>query len=65
MNGLAKMKPYMQIGGSAMYDVIIVGGGIIGCSIAWQLGKKGKKVLMLERGDTADGSAGATDGFVG
>ena len=48
-----------------MYDVIIVGGGIIGCSIAWQLGKKGKKVLMLERGDTADGSAGATDGFVG
>ena len=47
-----------------MHDVIIVGGGIIGCSIAWQLGKKDKKVLMLERGDTADGSAGATDGFV-
>ena len=42
MNGLAEMKPYMQIGGSAMYDVIIVGGGIIGCSIAGQLGKEGK-----------------------
>ena len=32
-----------------MYDVIIVGGGIIGCSTAWQLSKLGKKVLIVER----------------
>lgn len=46
-------------------DVIIVGGGIMGCSIAWQLGKRGKKVLILEKNDVAAGSAGATDGVVG
>lgn len=48
-----------------MYDVIVVGGGIIGTSIAWQLSKRGKQVLVLERKDSASGSAGATDGFVG
>ncbi|MGM9612853.1 MAG: NAD(P)/FAD-dependent oxidoreductase [Butyricicoccus sp.] len=46
-------------------DVIIVGGGIIGCSVAWQLEKLGKSVLVLERKDVASGSAGATDGVVG
>lgn len=46
-------------------DVIIVGGGIMGCSIAWQLSKRGKKVLILEKNDVASGSAGATDGVVG
>lgn len=48
-----------------MYDVIVVGGGIIGCSVAWQLSKLEKRVLVLERTDVASGSAGATDGFVG
>ncbi len=46
-------------------DVIIVGGGIIGCSVAWNLSKMGKKVLIIERKDIASGSAGATDGVVG
>ena len=48
-----------------MYDVIVVGGGIIGSSVAWQLTKKGQKVLVIERKDSASGSAGATDGVVG
>lgn len=48
-----------------MHDVIIVGGGIIGCSIAWQLARQGSTVLVLERSDTASGACGATDGVVG
>ena len=48
-----------------MYDVIVVGGGIIGCSVAWQLAKRKQKVLVVERTDVASGSAGATDGVVG
>lgn len=47
------------------YDVIIIGGGIIGSSIAWQLSRKEQKVLVVEKKDIASGSAGATDGVVG
>lgn len=32
------------------YDVIIVGAGVAGNTIAWQLGQAGKKVLILEAG---------------
>ena len=31
-------------------DVIVVGGGVIGCSIAWRLAQSGLKVTVLERG---------------
>ncbi len=46
-------------------DVIIIGSGVIGSSLAWNLAKKGKQVLVLEKKDTASGAAGATDGVVG
>lgn len=41
------------------YDVIVVGGGIMGCSAAWQLERKQKRVLVIERRDVASGAAGA------
>lgn len=31
-------------------DVIVVGGGVIGCSIAWRLAQSGLKVTVFERG---------------
>ena len=46
-------------------DVVIIGGGVIGCSIAWQLARRGKSVIILERKDVLSGAAGATDGVVG
>ena len=41
-------------------DVIVIGGGIIGCSAAYYLSQLGKRVLVLEREDITRGSAGAT-----
>jgi choline dehydrogenase-like flavoprotein len=35
---------------TAQYDVVIVGAGVSGNTIAWQLGLAGKKVLILEAG---------------
>ena len=32
-------------------DVVIIGGGIIGCSIAYYLAKKGKSIIVLEGSD--------------
>jgi glycine oxidase len=35
------------------YDVLIVGAGVVGCSIAYHLGKLGLRVALVERGEIA------------
>lgn len=47
------------------YDVIIVGAGVIGCSIAYQLTKRKKKVLVLEKGKIAQKASSAAAGMLG
>lgn len=32
-----------------MYDVIVVGAGIMGCATAYALAKQGKKTLLVEQ----------------
>jgi glycine/D-amino acid oxidase-like deaminating enzyme len=46
------------------YDVIIVGGGFLGLSTAYQLAKAGVRTLLLEAGDIGGGSSGACSGRV-
>jgi glycine oxidase len=46
------------------FDVIIVGGGVIGCSIAYQLSKGGKQVLILERGTIGSESSKSAAGML-
>lgn len=46
------------------YDVIVIGGGIVGASLTYYLSRFGKKVLLLEKNDLCSGSAGATDGYI-
>lgn len=31
-------------------DVIVLGGGIIGCAMAWELAQRGQRVVLIERG---------------
>ena len=46
-------------------DVAVVGGGVIGCSIAYQLAKRGIKSSVFEKREFASGASGATAGVVG
>ncbi|CAM3920895.1 glycine oxidase ThiO [Mesobacillus thioparans] len=48
-----------------IYDVIVVGGGINGCSIAYQLAKRGRSVAVLEKGRLAGKASGAAAGMLG
>ena len=46
-------------------DVVIVGGGIMGLSLAWNLAGRGaQKVLVLERGYLCEGASGRNGGGV-
>src|SRR5690625_565530 len=47
------------------YDVIIVGGGVIGSSIAFYLSEQGKKVLILEKDKLASKASSAAAGMIG
>jgi glycine oxidase len=50
---------------SRIYDAVIVGGGVIGCSIAYHLAKQNKKVILLEKGSVAGKASGAAAGMLG
>lgn len=49
----------------ASYDAIIIGAGVNGCSIAYQLSKRGKKALVLEKQQIAAGASRAAAGMLG
>ena len=45
-------------------DVVIIGGGVIGSSIAYHLSKRKIEVVLLEKGDLASGASSACDGLI-
>src|SRR5438552_1495323 len=48
----------------ASSDVVVVGGGVIGCSIAYHLAKRGASVTVLEREQLGIGSTKAAAGML-
>ncbi len=45
-------------------DVVVIGGGVIGTSVAYYLAKGGVDVLLVEKGRLGNGSSSGCDGFV-
>lgn len=47
------------------FDLVIIGAGIIGCSVAWRLARTGLRVALLENGsDLANGATRANSGIL-
>jgi glycine/D-amino acid oxidase-like deaminating enzyme len=44
------------------FDILIVGGGLVGCASAWHLARLGLKVLLVERGYLNAGASGQNAG---
>jgi glycine oxidase len=49
---------------ASIWDVAIVGAGIVGCSIAFELAKAGMQVCVLERGGIGEESSAAAAGML-
>jgi glycerol-3-phosphate dehydrogenase len=47
-----------------MTDVIVIGGGVTGCGVAWDLSLRGLRVTLVERRGLASGSSGRFHGLV-
>lgn len=45
-------------------DVIIAGGGVIGCSVAYHLGLAGVRTVIVERGHVSAGASGVSAGML-
>jgi glycine oxidase len=45
-------------------DVVVVGGGAVGCASAWFLSREGFSVTLLERGELAGEASGAAAGLL-
>ncbi len=45
-------------------DVVVIGGGIVGCATAYYLARRRAKVVLVERGDLAGGQSSRAWGFV-
>src|SRR2546422_4867988 len=45
-------------------DVIVVGGGIIGCATAFELAQGGARVTLVERGELVAGASGRNHGLL-
>ncbi|NUU79466.1 glycine oxidase ThiO [Paenibacillus xylanilyticus] len=53
-----------EIRGKLHAETIVVGGGVIGCAIAYELASQGKEVILVERSRIAGGTSCAAAGML-
>ncbi len=46
-------------------EVVVIGAGLVGCSIAYQLSKRGKRVVVVEKRGICSGASGRNGGMTG
>lgn len=46
------------------FDVVVVGGGVVGLSCAWRLARRGARVAVLERGEPGGGATRVAAGML-
>lgn len=46
------------------WDAVVVGGGVVGCAVAFELAREGLAVALLERGELAGEASGAAAGML-
>ena len=46
------------------YDVVVLGGGIIGCALAEELARQGQRVALIERGRIGAEASAAAAGIL-
>ncbi len=49
---------------ASVYDVVVVGAGIVGACCAWELAQSGLSVCVVDRGAVASGTTGAGEGNI-
>jgi glycine oxidase len=49
---------------TSSFDAIVVGGGVIGLSVAWRTAQRGLRVLLVERGDPGAGTSKVAAGML-
>jgi glycine oxidase len=53
-----------QVAGGSSAEIVIVGGGIMGCALAYDLATRGAEVLLLERRELAREASWASAGII-
>jgi len=49
---------------ATQFDTAVIGGGVIGCSIAWRLAQKGMRAVVVERGEVGREASYAAGGML-
>ncbi|TMC12844.1 MAG: FAD-binding oxidoreductase, partial [Chloroflexi bacterium] len=60
----SRAPPYTHLKRMAISEVGVVGGGIAGCTIAYELARRGLKVTLFERGPIAGEASGRNMGLL-